>query len=166
MNSIKCPINFSLSCNADQVLKLALVASLVLVASIAVFAQPANKVSTTPTPAISRVSDSERYRIGPGDVLDIKIYNRPQLSREAVRVEGDGMIRMPLVDTDIQAACLTEGELSREIASRYTRYYKNLQVDVFIKEYHSRQVAVIGAVNDQARFQLQRPIRLLELLTT
>jgi polysaccharide export outer membrane protein len=75
------------------------------------------------------------------------------------------MIRMPLVDTEIQAACLTEGELAREIASRYARYYRNLQVDVFIKEYHSRQVAVIGAVNDQARFQLQRPIRLLELLT-
>src|SRR4029079_17459631 len=39
------------------------------------------------------------------------------------------------------------------------------QVDVFIKEYHSRQVAVIGAVNEQSRFELQRRIRLLELLT-
>ncbi len=127
--------------------------------------QPANIAATTPTPAVNPVSDFERYRIGPGDVLDIRIYNRPQLSRDAVRVEGNGMIRMPLVDNDIQAACRTEGELAREIASKYTRYYKNLQVDVFIKEYHSRQVAVIGAVNDQARFQLQRPIRLLELLT-
>jgi len=38
-------------------------------------------------------------------------------------------------------------------------------VDVFIKEYHSRQVAIIGAVNDQSRFELQRRVRLLELLT-
>jgi polysaccharide export outer membrane protein len=38
-------------------------------------------------------------------------------------------------------------------------------VDVFIKEYHSQQVAVIGAVNDQSRFELQRRVRLLELLT-
>ena len=107
----------------------------------------------------------DRYRIGPGDVLDIRIYNRPQLSRDAVRVEGSGMIRMPLIETEIKAACLTEGELAKEISTRYARYYKNLQVDVFIKEYHSRQVAIIGAVNDQSRFELQRRVRLLELLT-
>jgi len=115
------------------------------------------------TPA-SSVED-DRFRIGPADVLDIRIFNRPNLSRDSVRVEGNGMIRMPLIDTEIQAACRTEGELARDISSRYARYYKNLQVDVFIKEYHSKQVAIIGAVNDQSRFELQRRVRLLELLT-
>jgi polysaccharide biosynthesis/export protein len=109
--------------------------------------------------------EDDRYRIGPGDVLDIRIYNRPQLSRDAVRVEGSGMIRMPLIETEIRAVCLTEGELAKGISTRYARYYKNLQVDVFIKEYHSRQVAIIGAVNEQSRFELQRRVRLLELLT-
>jgi polysaccharide biosynthesis/export protein len=110
-------------------------------------------------------AQDDRYRLGPGDVIDIRIYNRPQLSREAVRVEGNGMIRMPLIENEIQAACLTEGELAKEISTRYARYYKNLQVDVFIKEYHSKQVAIIGAVNEQSRFELQRRVRLLELLT-
>jgi protein involved in polysaccharide export with SLBB domain len=110
-------------------------------------------------------SPDDRYRLGPGDVVDIRIYNRPQLSRDAVRVEGNGMIRMPLVENDIQAACLTEGELAKEISTRYARYYKNLQVDVFIKEYHSKQVDVIGAVIEQSRLELKRRVRLLELLT-
>ncbi len=114
--------------------------------------------NTTPDKAVSTnrsvaqvlaMADDDRYRIGPGDVLDIRILNRPNLSREAVRVEGSGMIRMPLIETEIQAACKTEGA----------------QVDVFIKEYHSRQVAIIGAVNEQSRFELQRRIRLLDLLT-
>jgi polysaccharide export outer membrane protein len=113
----------------------------------------------------SQQSTDDRYRLGPGDVVDIRIYNRPQLSRDAVRVEGNGMIRMPLIENEIQAACLTEGELAKEISTRYARYYKNLQVDVFIKEYHSKQVAIIGAVNEQSRFELQRRVRLLELLT-
>ena len=113
----------------------------------------------------AHAQQDDRYRIGAGDVLDIRVYNRPQLSREAVRVEGSGMIRMPLIETEIQASCLTEGELAKEIAGRYMKYYRNLQVDVFIKGYHSRQVAVIGAVNDQSRFELQRRVRLLELLT-
>ncbi len=107
----------------------------------------------------------DRYRIGPGDVLDIRILNRPNLSREAVRVEGSGMIRMPLIETEIQAACKTEGELAGDIKERYTKFYRNPQVDVFIKEYHSRQVAIIGAVNEQSRFELQRRVRLLDLLT-
>jgi polysaccharide export outer membrane protein len=108
---------------------------------------------------------SDRYRIGPGDVLDVRVYNRPQLSREAIRVEGNGMIRMPLIEGEIQAACKTEGELGKDISTRYARYYRNLPVDVFIKEYHAREVALIGAVNEQGRYQMQRRIRLLELLT-
>jgi polysaccharide export outer membrane protein len=112
-------------------------------------------------PLTAQTQQEDRYRIGPGDVLDVRIYNRPQLSRDAVRVEGNGMIRMPLIETEIQAACLTEGELAKEIATRYARYYRNLQVDIFVKEYQSRQVAIIGAVNEQGRFQLQRRIRLL-----
>ncbi|MEO7971387.1 MAG: polysaccharide biosynthesis/export family protein [bacterium] len=115
--------------------------------------------------AVAASQPDERYRIGPGDILDIRIFNRPNLSRDAVRVEGNGMIRMPLIDSEIQAACKTEGELATEISRGYIKYYKNPQVDVFIKEYHSKQVAVIGAVNEQSRFELQRRIRLLELLT-
>ena len=118
-----------------------------------------------PASILAQQAQDDRYRIGPADVLDIRIYNRPQLSRENVRVEGNGMIRMPLIETEIKAACQTEGELAKDISARYARYYKNLQVDVFIKEYHSRQVAIIGAVNDQSRFELQRRVRLLELLT-
>ena len=125
----------------------------------------ASAPKTTAAQVAPSAVEDDRYRIGPGDVLDIRILNRPNLSREAVRVEGSGMIRMPLIDTEIQAACKTEGELAKEITTRYTKFYRNPQVDVFIKEYHSKQVAIIGAVNEQSRFELQRRIRLLDLLT-
>lgn len=114
---------------------------------------------TSPTSAADN-----RYRLGPGDVLDIRVYNRPQLSREAVRIDGRGMIRMPLIDGEIQAACRTESELATEISSHYLKYYRNPHVDVFVKEYQAEPVAVIGAVNAPGRFQLQRRVRLLELL--
>ena len=120
--------------------------------------------STQAAPATD-ASQSLRYRIGAGDVLDIRILNRPQLSREAVRVEGDGMIRMPLIEGSIQAACKSGPELAAEIGKRYLKYYRNPQVDVFVKEYHAREVALIGAVNEQGRYQMQRRLRLLELLS-
>lgn len=110
-------------------------------------------------------SDDDHYKLGPGDVLDIRILNRPNLSRDSVRVEGNGTIRMPLIETPIQAACLSESELAKEISNRYLKFYRNPQVDVFIKEFKSSQVAIIGFVGEQGRFQLQRRIRLLDLLT-
>jgi polysaccharide biosynthesis/export protein len=130
--------------------------------------QPTTNAALAPTAAPTNSpnsKDDSRYRIGPGDVLDVRVYNRPNISRDGVRVEGNGMFRMPLIDSEIQAACKTEGEVAKEISTRYARFYKNLQVDVFIKEYNSNQVAIIGAVNDQSRFKLQRRVRLLELLT-
>ena len=128
----------------------------------------ANASSTpVPPPTMSNpfANGADSYRIGPGDVLDIRILNRPNLSRDSVRVEGNGTIRMPLIEGTIQAACLTEGELAKSVTGRYLKYYRNPQVDVFIKEYKGSQVAIIGYVGDQGRYQLQRRIRLLELLT-
>jgi polysaccharide export outer membrane protein len=139
---------------------------IILTAPIAGNAQPDRPSPSTPQPSSAiPAAQSQRYRIGAGDVLDIRILNRPQLSREAVRVEGDGMIRMPLIEGEIQAACKSEGELASEIARRYLKYYRNPQVDVFVKEYHAREVALIGAVNEQGRYQMQRRLRLLDLLS-
>lgn len=139
----------------------------VIALASAVIAQPASTrpEAVSPAAANAPAQTDERYRIGPGDVLDIRIFNRANLSRDAVRVEGSGIIRMPLIEGEIQAACKTEGELAKEIASRYLKYYRNPQVDVFIKEYHAREVALIGAVSEQGRYQMQRRLRLLELLT-
>jgi polysaccharide export outer membrane protein len=123
--------------------------------------KPAAQTVSAPAPA----STENRYRIGAGDLLDIHILNRPNLSRDSVRVDGSGMIRMPLIDNDIMAACKSEGELAKEISTRYLKFYRNAQVDVFVKEFHAREVALIGAVNQQGRYQMQRRLRLLELLT-
>ena len=131
--------------------------------------QPAadSKPATTQTVSapVAASTESQRYRIGAGDLLDIHILNRPNLSRDSVRVDGSGMIRMPLIENDIMAACKSEGELAKEISTRYLKFYRNAQVDVFVKEFHAREVALIGAVNQQGRYQMQRRIRLLELLT-
>jgi polysaccharide export outer membrane protein len=107
----------------------------------------------------------DRYRIGSGDVLDIRVFNKPQFSRDSVRVDGRGMIRMPLIEGEIQAACHTEEELAREITTRYLEYLRSPQVDVFVRDYQSQPVAVLGAVRAPSRFQLQRRVRLLELLS-
>jgi polysaccharide biosynthesis/export protein len=116
------------------------------------------------SPDATRIQDRS-YLIGAGDVLDIRVFGRPQLTREAVRVDTRGMIRMPLIDEEIRASCRTEAGLAQYISGRYLKYVRRPQVDVFIREYNSQPVAVVGAVEKPGRFQLQRQVRLLELLT-
>lgn len=125
---------------------------------------PAMSTTQSPAPADPQAAVDDQYRIKPGDVLEIRVFDRPQLSREAVRVDANGMIRMPLIKGEIQAACRTEAELAQAVTKQYLEYQTDPQVDVFIKEYHPLPVSVIGAVAKAGRFELQRRVRLLELL--
>jgi len=112
--------------------------------------------ATTPKP-------DPRYHIGPGDVLTIQVYDHTDLSKDQVRVDAMGMIRMPLL-SDVKAACLSENELADQLAQQYSVYLKNPQIDVFVKEFSSEPVEVNGAVQKPGAFQLERRVRLRELL--
>jgi len=127
-------------------------------------ASPAQFGNAIPTPS-PRVASDDRYRIGAGDVLDIKVLNKPQFNREGVRVSPRGMIRMPLIKDEIKAACRTEEELEIEITVQLKEYVREPQVTVQIQQYQSEPVAVLGSVRAPSRFLLQRRVRLLELLT-
>ncbi len=107
--------------------------------------------------------DDLSYRIGPGDELDVRVFGRPELTRIA-RVDSLGRIRLPFLN-EVQAACMTEAQLAVAIAEKYKKYLRDPQVDVLVKEFRSQPVAVIGAVASPGRFQLQRRVRLLELIT-
>ncbi|HEV7744994.1 MAG TPA: polysaccharide biosynthesis/export family protein [Pyrinomonadaceae bacterium] len=128
-------------------------------------ATAASSVAPASSQVTAPIASDERYRIGPGDILDIKVFGKPQFNREGVRVDPRGMIRMPLIKQEIEAACHTEAELEALVTESLKEYVLEPQVTVQIKEYQSEPVAVLGAVRTPSRFQLQRRVRLLELLT-
>lgn len=146
---------------------------LIAVRAPAAFAQQESTAAAAPRDAKNSVSTAapkviaadDRYRIGPGDILDIKVFNKPQFTREGVKVDPRGRIRMPLVKDEIVAACRTEEELEADITIHLKEFIREPQVTVQIKEYQSEPVAVLGSVRAPSRFQLQRRVRLLELLT-
>src|ERR1700752_1737206 len=90
-------------------------------------------VQTNGVGSSSGSSNDTRYRIGPGDVLEVRVARAPELSRDAVRVDQSGNIRMPMLEDDIPAACLTEAELAQNVAKAYQKYKNNPHVDVFVK---------------------------------
>ena len=108
---------------------------------------------------------NDNYRIGPGDLIDVMVSKNETLSRTGLRVSNLGTIQLPMIDTDVQAACLTERQLADSVKERYRKYLVDPFVNVSVREFNSNSVAVIGAVNSPGRFQLQRTVRLLELIS-
>ncbi len=96
------------------------------------------------------------YPIGPGDIVQISVPPIDELRDRTVRVEADGSISLPMLGT-LQAGGLTEKQLRAEMDERLKKYMYNPEVDVFIKEYRSRQVAVIGMVNTPGLVTLDGP---------
>jgi polysaccharide export outer membrane protein len=93
------------------------------------------------------------YPIGPGDVLEIVVPAMEELQKREVRVTGEGTIALPLIG-EIHAAGLTEAELRQVIQQRLAVYMHAPQFNLFVREYRSRQVAVIGAVNKPGVYNL------------
>jgi len=93
----------------------------------------------------SAPSTSTDYPIGPGDVIEIEVPGVDDLKDRTVRVSGSGQIELPLIGV-IDTSGQTESGLRDSLKAALGKYMYNPQVDVFVKEYHSRQVAVVGAV--------------------
>jgi polysaccharide export outer membrane protein len=89
-----------------------------------------------------RVSD---YPLGPGDVLEISVPAIEELKDRVVRVSGEGTVSLPFIGV-VQVVGMTDKELHRELLRRLEKYMYHPQVSLFLREYRSRQVAVMGAV--------------------
>lgn len=107
--------------------------------------------------------NTERYRIGFQDVLQVTVYRHPELS-QTVSVGRDGTILLPRINEPIIAVCKTERELRNLITQLYKNYLRNPFVNIRIIEQRSQPFAVIGAVNKPGNFFLNQRVRLLRLL--
>ena len=93
------------------------------------------------------------YPVGPGDVLEVSVPSIEELRERTVRVSGDNTIALPLIGV-VYVAGLSEAGVREELGRRLEHYMYSPQVEVFVKEYRSRQVAVLGAVDRPGHFSL------------
>ncbi len=105
----------------------------------------------------------EDYRIGPEDLLEIAVFEVPELSR-TVRVSASGQISLPLIGV-VKAAGLSPAELERSLTERLkATYMKNPQVSVFLREFKSDPVSVVGTVKMPGLYYIQTRKSLIEVL--
>lgn len=104
------------------------------------------------------------YVIGAGDALSIKIHDHQELTTET-RVSERGLINIPLVG-DVNLSGQSAFEAGRTIAELLAKQgiVKNAQVTVFILDYKSQQVSVLGQVNKPGVYSLDAGNLLTDVL--
>lgn len=147
---------------------LLLVVVMVCMLAGAVQAQEQQQQPSTPTASQSASLDIQgikAYLLGPGDVLDVRVFGQPELS-STVQVDSDGNLSaLPFLEAPIKAKCRTDKEIQKDIAAAYGKFINNPQVSVRISERNSRQPAtVFGAVRQPTRVEMKRKVRLNELM--
>ena len=107
---------------------------------------------------------AESYRVGDGDILEITVYDHPEMNT-TVRVGADGVIIVPLLD-HVKVAGMTTSEIARKIRELLEDgYIVNPQVNVFIKEYRDQKAVILGQVKSPGLYPLRDKTTLLELIS-
>ena len=102
--------------------------------------------------------------LGPGDVFEVTVYGEEKLSGMH-RIAPDGAIQFPLINRVV-----VEGMTANEIADELSRrlrdgFLREPSVSVFIKEYSSKKVFVLGEVERPGTFPFTAGMNIVEAIT-
>lgn len=104
--------------------------------------------------------------IGKNDLIGISVYDAPEFTR-SVRVDGDGTIRLPMVERHIPAAGFTPEELEKAV--RAALIDEHILVDpivsISVVEYRSRTINVVGEVKSPMTFQAVGSMTLFDAIS-
>jgi polysaccharide export outer membrane protein len=108
-----------------------------------------------------------RYRIGPGDILDVRVFGQSDLNSTTEVDENGNVSSLPFIEEPIPAKCRNEKEVQKLITDAYSKYILKPRVSVRILERRSRPPAIVfGAVRMPSRVAMNRRLRLHEVLVT
>ena len=129
--------------------RLSLLTSLAVAATSVIAIGCGGKTKVIDAPPPEPAAQTE-YRIGPGDNLQVFVWNHPELT-VTVPVRPDGLISTPLVE-NMKAEGKTPSQLSRDMETALAEYVRSPTVNVIVTQF-------VGAYGDQIRVvgQAQKP---------
>ena len=114
-----------------------------------------------PADPVGQALGRPEYRLGPGDLVKLQVFQLPDLDRE-VRVDNAGRITLPLIGA-VEAAGSSISQIESQVASRYRdRYLQNPQVTLSLLQSPNQQVTVGGAVEQTGIYPMGAPYLTLQ----
>ncbi|UCG04782.1 MAG: VCBS repeat-containing protein, partial [Desulfobacterales bacterium] len=111
------------------------------------------------------------YKIGPGDVIEITVWNGNEQTKEEILVRQNGKISFGFVE-DLAVNGLTASQLDALLTRRIGEYVRKPRIDVVVKKYDSKFVTLLGAIGapglkelGPGKYKLSGRTTLLEIIT-
>jgi polysaccharide export outer membrane protein len=108
---------------------------------------------------------SAEYIIGPGDTLQVYVWDNPELT-VTIPVRPDGMITIPLVE-DMRAVGKSPSVLARDIEQQLSDYVRSPQVNVIVTDFrgtYRKQIRVVGQAANPQSLSYQSGMTLLDVM--
>jgi polysaccharide export outer membrane protein len=139
--------------------------SLILLALVGLVTACASPKPETVTMPAAATEEQSEYRIGPGDTLQVFVWNQPELT-VTVPVRPDGMISTPLI-SGVPAAGKTAPELAKDLEKALSEYVRNPTVSVMITQFvgtYSDQIRVLGQAAKPQALPYRANMTLLDVM--
>jgi polysaccharide biosynthesis/export protein len=104
------------------------------------------------------------YRIGPGDILRVSVWEEPQITTSAIVVRPDGKISIPLV-SEVTVAGMTPQGAEKLLTDDLVKFVKYPRVTIIVEEIHSRIVYVTGEVQHPGAYPMIGSMNVVQLLS-
>ncbi len=142
-------------------------------------AQPPAQAQQTPVPsadapisekvaaadkANETATQSSAYVLGPEDTLKVLVANLDDIGEDPYPIDLRGYITLPRIGS-VKAAGLTLDELRAEVTKRYQEYLQEPVVTLFVADYRSQPVSVLGAVGTPGVRQIRGQKTLFEVIS-
>ncbi|HEU4603552.1 MAG TPA: XrtA/PEP-CTERM system exopolysaccharide export protein [Steroidobacteraceae bacterium] len=114
--------------------------------------------------AVPAPAEPVEYRIGPGDTLNVFVWNHPELSVN-IPVRPDGMISTPLAE-NTQAAGKTASQLARDLETALSEYVRSPKVNVLVTAFVGSmdQIRVVGQASHPQSLAYRADMTVLDVM--
>jgi polysaccharide export outer membrane protein len=104
-------------------------------------------------------------KLGPGDLVEVSVYGVPELTTKA-RISNDGDLYLPLIDY-VHVSDLSLEEAQKLIEKRFDDggFVKNPHVTIFVNDYASQGVTLLGEVGKPGIYPVLGDRRLFDLFS-
>jgi len=124
---------------------------------------PARPAESSSTRAATLADWQKRLTLGPGDVLDISLYDQANSLRSALVVGPDGRLNY-LEARDVMAAGLAIDELRGQLEAVLAKYHLAPRVVITPVAFNSKKYYILGSVQQLGSYSLSRPVHILEAI--
>jgi len=131
--------------------------------SVALICSCAHQRSVLSSEESAELVRRTQFSLGSRDVVEVRVFGEKELSG-VHQISSNGTLRLPLVGI-VKVSGLAPQEASELIAAKYgEKYLRNPEVSIFVKQFNSRKIYVLGEVGAPGSYAYEENMSLIAII--